>query len=116
MPKKGVRGKEGMKRYFNTEGSCSPGRHYMVRLDERLQCIKERYVDRGSYFIINRGRQYGKTTTLRALEEYLREDYTVLALDFQGIGTDEFRNEAVFVRAFAKMAIRYWKAEGQGIF
>lgn len=43
----------------------------MLRLDGRLRQMKERYVDRGSYFVINRGRQYGKTTILRALAEYI---------------------------------------------
>ncbi len=56
-----------MRRYFNTEGQCEPEEHFMVRLEERLEKIKTLYVDRGKYFVINRGRQYGKTTTLRAL-------------------------------------------------
>lgn len=62
-----------MQRYFNTEGSCNPKEHYMVRLDERLDRIKRLFVDRGKYFVINRGRQYGKTTTLQALAEYLKQ-------------------------------------------
>ncbi len=72
-----------MRRRFNTTGACSAKRHYMVKLDSRLKQIKEDYVDDGSYFVINRGRQYGKTTTLNALEEYLKDDYLVLSLDFQ---------------------------------
>ena len=66
-----------MRRRFNITGSCNPQRHYMVKLDDRLKRIKESYVDDGSYFVINRGRQYGKTTTLRDLEEYLKDDYVV---------------------------------------
>ena len=62
---------KGMKRRFNVTGSCMPQWHYMVQLDGRLKKIKEDYVDYGSYFVINKGRQYGKTTTLRALAEYL---------------------------------------------
>ena len=58
-------------RYFNTEGLCKPDEHYMVRLDDRLACIKNTLVDRKKYFVINRGRQYGKTTTLKALAKYL---------------------------------------------
>lgn len=58
-----------MRRYFNTEGKCMPNVHYMVNIDERLEKIKRLYVDRGKYFVINRGRQYGKTTTLAALEQ-----------------------------------------------
>ena len=89
-------------RYFNTEGACRPDIHYMVRLDDRMKQIKELYVDRGKYFIINRGRQYGKTTTLKALAEYLKEDYDIIAMDFQGIGTEEYINAQTFSYAFAQ--------------
>lgn len=94
-----------MRRYFNTEGLCDPQEHYMVKLDDRLADIKNLYVDRKKYFAINRGRQYGKTTTLYALAAYLKEEYTVLSLDFQGLGTEDFADAAVFVRAFAKLMI-----------
>ena len=57
----------------------------MVPLDDRLKKIKTDYVDEGSYFIINKGRQYGKTTTLCALGKYLSRDYIVLSLDFHEI-------------------------------
>ncbi len=92
-----------MRRYFNTEGLCDPKEHYMVRLDERLAEIKQLYVDRKKYFAINRGRQYGKTTTLYALAAYLKDEYTVLSVDFQELGTADFVNEAVFVRAFSRL-------------
>lgn len=92
-------------RYFNTEGVCSPDQHYMVRLDERLEKIKRLYVDRGKYFVINRGRQYGKTTTLYALEEYLKEDYLIVSLDFQRISTMECRDEFIFTKAFLKLFV-----------
>ena len=82
-----------MRRYFNTEGVCRLQIHYMVRLDERLKKIRSRYIERGSYFVINRGRQYGKTTTLKALAEYLRPDYIVFSMDFQESGTAEFQDE-----------------------
>lgn len=89
-----------MARYFNTEGRCRPDEHYMVQLDGRLAQIRERFVDRGKYFVINRGRQYGKTTTLMALEEYLRDSYTVIAMDFQMLSTANFADEPAFVIAF----------------
>lgn len=95
-----------MRRYFNTEGQCEPDIHYMVNLDGRLRQIKEFLVDRGKYFVINRGRQYGKTTMLRALADYLKEDYTVISLDFQEIGTEEFQDTFVFTRTFARLLIR----------
>ncbi len=89
-----------MQRYFNTEGLCNPAVHYMVRLDERLKRIKESFVDRGKYFVINRGRQYGKTTTLRALAEYLQDDYAVISMDFQMMSTANFEDESTFVVSF----------------
>lgn len=89
-----------MKRRFNTMGLCTPDRHYMVSIDERVRQIKEQYVDEGLYFIINRGRQYGKTTTLAALAEYLRAEYIVWDMDFQMISSHSFENEEKFVCAF----------------
>lgn len=91
-----------MKRYFNTEGICKPNIHYMVRIDERLEKIKRLYVDKGKYFVINKGRQYGKTTTLMALEQYLKNDYVVVFLDFQKMSDDSFGNGRNFARSFAK--------------
>lgn len=91
-------------RYFNTEGCCKPQIHYMVRLDNRLEQIKRLYVDRGKYVVLNRGRQYGKTTTLIALAQFLKTEYLVLSLDFQCIGAEEFAEASSFVRAFAAMA------------
>ncbi len=95
-----------MRRRFNTTGACSAKRHYMVKLDSRLKQIKEDYVDDGSYFVINRGRQYGKTTTLNALEEYLKDDYLVLSLDFQQLGTEDFADASTFSHAFAEVLIQ----------
>lgn len=93
----------GMWRYFNTEGQCIPRYHYMVNLDDRIDRMRRRYIDCGKYFIINRGRQYGKTTTLRILEEYLKKEYIVIFLDFQRIGTEEYATEESFANAFVKV-------------
>lgn len=95
----------GQMRYFNTEGSCSPEEHYMVRLDDRLARIKRQLVDRNKYFVISRGRQYGKTTTLQALAKYLGDTYLVILLDFQRIGTDGFVDSPTFVHAFVGLLI-----------
>ena len=91
-----------MARRFNITGFCNPQKHYMVRLDDRLKIIKETYVDNEEYFIINRGRQYGKTTTLKALAKYLEKDYIIFSLDFQKLATANFENETAFSRAFAQ--------------
>ena len=52
---------------FNVTGLCVPSKHYMVSLESRIKQIRE-MIDAGDYFVINRARQYGKTTTLAALE------------------------------------------------
>lgn len=89
-------------RQFNVTGSCNSQEHYMVNLDTRLAQIKE-MIDNGKYFVINRGRQYGKTTMLSALEEYLCEDYIVISMDFQTqMSHTKFKNEETFSAAFAK--------------
>jgi hypothetical protein len=72
----------------------------MVNISERLRQIKN-MVDEGQYFTINRARQYGKTTTLRALEEFLQKEYTVVSLDFQRMSYADFENENSFVMAFS---------------
>ena len=101
-----------MTKYFNTEGSCKPKEHYMVKLDDRLEMTKNLLINRKKYFVINRGRQYGKTTTLRALEEYLKDDYIVLSLDFQQLGTEDFADEATFAYAFADILLRTFQISG----
>lgn len=50
-----------MDRFFNVNGDCKPGQHYMVDIRAKLDEIKK-MVERGEYFTINRARQYGKTT------------------------------------------------------
>ena len=56
-----------MEKKFNTTGACIPKYHYMVNLDSRLEAIRK-MVDSEQYFCINKGRQYGKTTILKALK------------------------------------------------
>lgn len=63
-------------------------------------------VDKGDYFSLNRGRQYGKTTTLFALEGALADAYGVISLDFQAISTAGYRSEGRFVRTFCRMLWR----------
>ncbi|HRU96176.1 MAG TPA: AAA-like domain-containing protein [Ruminococcus sp.] len=90
-----------MEKRFNTTGACFPEMHYMVDITERLAAIKK-MIDRGDYFVINRGRQYGKTTTLKALEKYLADDYCVISLDFQNMDPEDFDTTSSFVMAFAQ--------------
>lgn len=89
------------KKIFNVAGRCCQDRHYMVELTGRLQVIR-RMVDAGQYFTINRARQYGKTTILQALKDYLQEDYLVISLDFQMLSYADFENEQSFTAAFSR--------------
>lgn len=90
-----------MGKKFNVTGVCRPQDHYMVDIKKRLEEIKE-LIDMGEYFTINRARQFGKTTTLQALAQYILPDYTVINMDFQMLSHSDFENEASFVSAFAR--------------
>ena len=94
-----------MGKVFNAAADCKPQLHYMVDISGRIEEIK-RLVDRGEYFTINRARQYGKTTTLRALKRILDKEYLVVSLDFQKMGDTKFRNENIFSIAFARLFLR----------
>lgn len=92
-------------RSFNTTGICNPDEHYMVDLNERLAQIRV-LVDEGKYFNISRAHQYGKTTTLHALTNYLNRDYFVVSMDFQmQMSNAKFKSENSFALAFAKAFI-----------
>ena len=97
-----------MAKIFNVNGACRPNRHYMVDPGSRLKAIKV-MVDNGEYFIINRARQYGKTTILRALSGYLEKDYEVVSLDFQRMSSLSFESEERFVSAFAEELLHFVK-------
>lgn len=94
-----------MTKIFNVTADCKPAQHYMVNLNERLMEIKK-LIDAGQYFTINRARQYGKTTTLRALNRYLQTDYVVVLMDFQTFGAEEFKNENTFALSFLRAFLR----------
>lgn len=93
-----------MAKQFNVNGRCYSKKHYMVNLEKRLSEIKG-LVDAGDYFVINRARQYGKTTTLMALAQYLKDEYAVIFMSFQELSESDFQNEYRFVSAFAQRFI-----------
>ena len=47
---------------FNIAGACISDKHYMVDTTDKIKKI-EMMIEDGSYFTINRSRQFGKTTT-----------------------------------------------------
>ena len=61
----------------------------MVDLSSRLEKIGS-MVEDGDYFVVNRARQYGKTTTLWALRSYLEHEYAVILMSFQRISQSVF--------------------------
>jgi len=87
---------------FNTAGTCRHNEHYMVDITKRLEIISK-MIAKGDYFCINRGRQYGKTTTLTALAEYLKEDYCVFSISFEGIDDTCFATAASANAAFLRL-------------
>lgn len=94
-------GNEIVGKKFNVSADCKPQLHYMVDLSERLEKIKT-MIDAGEYFTVNRARQYGKTTTLKALERFLENEYLVVAIDFQMVSYSDFEKEELFVEAFSR--------------
>ena len=94
-----------MAKIFNIAADCKPSIHYMVDISDRLEQIKK-MIDSGQYFTMNRARQYGKTTTLRALAKYLEQDYVVVSLDFQLMSHKDFEEEGDFVKAFSEAVLR----------
>ena len=96
-----------MKR-FNVTGNCIPDENYMVDISGKIAQIRN-LVDNGSYFTINRGRQYGKTTTLAMLEKAIEGDYTVVSISFQGLGDNSFASDENFCATFIRLVVRMLK-------
>jgi hypothetical protein len=90
-----------MKKRFNITGVCIPEKHYMVDIVNKTAKIFK-MVEQGDYFVINRPRQYGKTTTIYMLNRFLKTkpDYFPIKISFESIGSDSYKSEAVFIEAF----------------
>jgi hypothetical protein len=86
---------------FNITGTCIPEKHYMVDINGKLQKIIK-LIDDEEYFVINRPRQYGKTTTLFLLNKALKKnmDYISIKISFEGLGDLIFESEELFSKAF----------------
>lgn len=88
---------------FNVEGTCFPTMHYMVDITKRLEKM-ETLIKNGKYFCINRGRQYGKTTTINSLCDYLKEDYSVFSITFEDVSDKSFESiEKLLAKVVYKM-------------
>ncbi len=93
-----------MAKEFNVTGLCFPDEHYMAdvskQLDETFSMI-----EKGKYFIINRPRQYGKTTTMHTLRQRLIDsgEYIIFHISFEGIGDAIFNDEIKFSSGFVRL-------------
>ena len=97
-----------MEKEFNVTGNCRPAKHYMADVSGKLvQAFK--MIQKGSYFIINRPRQYGKTTMLYILADMLRKtgEYIVFNTSFEGVGDSFFMAEKVFSQRFILLLGEY---------
>ncbi|NJL15439.1 MAG: AAA family ATPase, partial [Microscillaceae bacterium] len=92
-----------MKKEFNITGNCNSSKHYMMDDRRRFAGIVE-MVERGKYFVINRPRQYGKTTMLFRLLETLQQDehYIPVLMSFQGISDSFYASSDTFSQFFFK--------------
>ena len=97
-----------MKKRFNSTGVCVHRKHYMVDINNKLAAIKN-LIDNEYYFTIHKPRQYGKTTTLSELSNYLKEDYLIISISFEGIGDSVFESEEEFCNRFIKLMARSLK-------
>ncbi|MCL2321338.1 MAG: AAA-like domain-containing protein, partial [Oscillospiraceae bacterium] len=89
-------------RNFKVTGTCIPGKHYMVNINDNLKVMAE-LVKNGEYFVINRPRQYGKTTTLSCLRRLLKDEYIVISINFQGMGEESFESSKNFCLSFMEL-------------
>lgn len=64
-----------MAKSFNITGVCSPKKHYMADVSPQLEATFA-MIEKGEYFIINRPRQYGKTTMLYNFQAFMKKEYS----------------------------------------
>ncbi|MEZ4829327.1 MAG: ATP-binding protein, partial [Bacteroidia bacterium] len=93
-----------MKKKFNITGTCYPDQHYMMDNQAKLAGVMN-MIESGEYFIINRPRQYGKTTTLLTLYEQLKEssDYLPAEMNFQGVDEKWHASDGAFATMFIRL-------------
>ena len=94
-------------RRFNVTGLCVPGKHYMADTCEKLAKIMQ-FIEQGEYFAINRGRQYGKTTTLFLIEKTLQNKYEIISISFEGVSDSMFETEANFCQGLLFQCSKYF--------
>ncbi|MDR1638843.1 MAG: hypothetical protein LBT59_04030 [Clostridiales bacterium] len=92
------------KKSFNTEGTCIPEKHYMVKNEGKLQEILSTIRD-NKYIVLNRPRQTGKTTTLHLMKRYIMPDYAYVYISLEDIEDELFLSTQEFCSALADVFI-----------
>ena len=93
-----------MVKKFNDAGLCFPDKHFMADISEKVDATY-RMVEEGAYFIINRPRQYGKTTMLHTITRKLMQssEYIAFRMSFEGISDNNFLDESRFAPGFIRL-------------
>jgi AAA-like domain len=92
-----------MAKKFNVTGTCFPEDHYMADVSKKMDATYK-MIEEGEYFIINRPRQYGKTTTLYTMmDRLIAAKYAVFNISFEGIGDTIFNDEPMFSKGFLRL-------------
>ena len=86
---------------FNITGTCIPERNFMVDTTDKINKTLT-LIEKGKYFIINRPRQYGKTTSLSLLRRKLLKIniFLPVRISFEGIGESPFETPEKFCPSF----------------
>jgi len=86
---------------FKVTGACIPDKHWMADISGKITEVMH-MVRAGDYFVINRPRQYGKTTLLFMLEKELLKtgEFLPLSISFEGIDTLTHKNQPMFISRF----------------
>jgi AAA-like domain len=103
-----------MSKKFNITGKCHVNKHYMADTSQKLAQTLA-MIASGDYFIINRPRQYGKTTLLYAVADSLHraDEYLVCNISFEGVGELVFQEETSFCNAFIHLLATYAEIHDQ---
>ncbi len=93
-----------MAKEFTITGKCIPSLNYMADVSDKFEAIVK-LIEEGRYFIINRPRQYGKTTMLFRLLRALNQttNYAAFNISFEGVGDDVFLDETRFCPMFLSL-------------
>ena len=97
-------------REFNISGHCIQSEDYMVDISDKLRQIAELVYSR-KYFVINCPRQYGKTTTLLSLKQFLKDEYIVASITFEKLGYESFKTSVNFCLSFMRRIKKSLKSE-----